>query len=308
MLARMPAGLQAFLFIFLLGAVLRATGTLGKSHADRLAVIVFSVTLPATILVSLDGAVFTASAWKLPLAACLITTTMVVCVWPVTRILQLPRPTQGGFLLSTGCINSIYFAYPVILATLGEAGLARAVLFDLGQTMLSLTGLYALAVLHGAPGRSDCTLVGRMLFSPPIWALGIVLLLKALSLHLPDWLRTLLVPLHFATTPLASLVLGLTISVAAIRGTWKLAALGVVTRMGGGFALGLGATALLDIGGLDQAVVLLVAGMPSAVMATIFAAETNLDEDLVATIVALSICVGVALLPWLPRLAAWLLG
>ncbi len=308
MLARMPAGLQAFVLIFLLGAALRATGVLGKPHADRLAAFVFSMTLPATILVSLDRAVFTASAWKLPLAACLITTTMVVCAWPLTRILQLPRPTQGGFLLATGCINSIYFAYPVIFATLGEAGLARAVLFDLGQTTLSLTGLYALAVWHGTPGRSDHTLIDRLLLSPPIWALGVMLVLKALSLHLPDWLRMFLVPLHLATTPLASLVLGLTISVVAVRRTWKLAALGVVIRMGGGFGLGLGVTALLGMGGLDQVVVLLIAGMPSAVMATIFAAETRLDEDLVATIVALSIGMGVALLPWLPQLAAWLLG
>jgi predicted permease len=52
--------------------------------------------------------------------------------------------------------------------------------------------------------------------------------------------------------------------------------------------------------------VLLIAGMPSAVMAVIFATEAKLDEDLVSSIVALSICLGVALLPWLPRLAALL--
>ena len=54
--------------------------------------------------------------------------------------------------------------------------------------------------------------------------------------------------------------------------------------------------------------VILVAGMPSAVTAVIFATETRLDEDLVASIVALSICVGVLLLPWLPRLAKVLTG
>jgi predicted permease len=48
--------------------------------------------------------------------------------------------------------------------------------------------------------------------------------------------------------------------------------------------------------------------MPSAVTAVIFAAETGLDEDLVASIVALSICFGVALLPWLPQLATLLAG
>jgi malate permease and related proteins len=48
--------------------------------------------------------------------------------------------------------------------------------------------------------------------------------------------------------------------------------------------------------------------MPSAVMAVIFATEAKLDEDLVSSIVALSICLGVALLPWLPRLAALLMN
>jgi predicted permease len=48
--------------------------------------------------------------------------------------------------------------------------------------------------------------------------------------------------------------------------------------------------------------------MPSAVSSVVFAAETRLDEELVASIVALSICLAVVMLPWLPRLAAMLLG
>ena len=69
----MPATLQAFIAIFLLGALLRSSGLLGKIHAERLAFVVFSISLPATILVSLDRVVFAPTAWKLPLAACLVT-------------------------------------------------------------------------------------------------------------------------------------------------------------------------------------------------------------------------------------------
>jgi predicted permease len=60
--------------------------------------------------------------------------------------------------------------------------------------------------------------------------------------------------------------------------------------------------------GVERAVVVLVAGMPSAVTAVIFAAEAALDEELVASIVALSVGAGVALLPWLPQFARWLMG
>jgi len=56
--------------------------------------------------------------------------------------------------------------------------------------------------------------------------------------------------------------------------------------MGGGLLLGLSAVFLLNLTGLERAIVILVSAMPSAVNSVIFATETHLDEDLVASIVA----------------------
>jgi malate permease and related proteins len=302
----MPPPLQIFIAIFIVGALLRSFGVLNKTHAERLASVVFSISLPATILVSLDRVPFAPTAWKLPLAACLVTLLLLLCSWQLARPLHLSRQTQGGFLLATSCINSVYFAYPVVLATLGEEGLAQAILFDLGQTTLTLTVLYALAVWHGAASPSARSPLSRFLSSPPLWALAFILLLKLSGSHLPSWFRDLLTPLHLTTTPLASLVLGLSISFDAVRRTWRLTFLGVLVRMGGGLLLGFAATFLLDLTGLERTVVILVSAMPSAVTAVIFATEARLDEDLVASIVALSICTGVAILPSLPHLVSFL--
>ncbi|MFO0706376.1 MAG: AEC family transporter [Nitrospira sp.] len=304
----MPSSLHVFLVLFVVGASLRLFGVLRKQHAERLGTFVFSVTLPATIVVSLDRVAFSPTAWKIPLSACLITIPLVLIAWTVSRALRLDRPTQGGLLLAVGCINSIYFAYPVALATFGEAGLAQAILFDLGQTTLTLTVLYPMALWHGTQGSSHRTALRRLLTSPPLWVLIAILTVKAAGLHVPEWLRTVLTPVHLLTIPLASLVLGLSISVHAVRTTWRLTALGVGLRMAGGLFLGWIVTLFLGLTGLERASVLLIAGMPSAVMAVIFATEAKLDEDLVASIVALSICLGMALLPWLPQLAAALLG
>jgi len=303
----MPATLQAFIAIFLLGALLRSSSLLGKLHAERLASVVFSISLPATILVSLDRMVFAPTAWKLPLAACLVTLSMLLCSWPVTHLLHLSRATRGGFLLGTGCINSVYFAYPVVLATLGDKGLAQAILFDLGQTTLTLTVIYALAVWHGAKNATARSAMLRFVSAPPLWALCLSLLLTLLGLHLPGWLREALIPIHLTTTPLASLVLGLSISFSAVRRTWALALLGVGMRMIGGLLLGFAVAYGLGLAGMERTIVILIAAMPSAVTAVIFATDAGLDEDLVTSIVALSICVGVALLPWLPQLVWQLL-
>jgi hypothetical protein len=300
--------LSLFLLLFVIGAGLRLFGLLGKRHAERLGTFVFSITLPATILVSLDRVTFSPAAWKLPLAAWLVTVPIASIAWLLARFLALERPTQGGFALAVGSINSIYFAFPVMLATFGEEGLARAVLFDLGQTTLTLTVLYPMALRHGTGGASSIRTLRRLVASPPLWALTAIVSMKVSGLHLPDGLRSILTPVHWLTIPLASLVLGLSISIHALRKTWPLTSLGVALRMGGGLLIGWAVAALLGLTGLERASVLLIAGMPSAVMAVIFATEAGLDEDLVASIVASSICLGVALLPWLPTLARMLVG
>jgi predicted permease len=302
----MPQSLVAFVILFTGAALLRGFALLDRSHAERLASFVFSISLPATILVSLDAIQFAHTAWKLPLAAALVTLPLLLLVWPLTHTLHLPRPTRGGFLLGAGCINSVYFAYPVILATLGEAGLAQAILFDLGQTTLTLTVLYGLALWHGTASTHGPSAMKRFLTAPPLWSLAVVLVLKLFGLGLPSWLREVLVPLHMTTTPLASLVLGLSMSWSG-RNTFGLAALGALVRMGGGLLLGIAAADVLHLVGVERTVVILVAGMPSAVTALIFAAEAGLDEDLVASIVALSVAVGIGLLPWLPQFADWLM-
>ncbi len=304
--AVMPPSLIAFIVLFLGAALLRALRLLDRSHAERLAAVVFSVSLPATILVSLDAIQFTHAAWKLPLAACLVTLPMLVIAWQLSQFLHLPPLTRGSFLLGTGCINSIYFAYPVILATLGDAGLAQAILFDLGQTTLTLTLLYSLALMHGTAATHAGSAMRRFLTAPPLWALTGIMVLKLFGWRLPFSLRELLVPVHLTTTPLASLVLGLSISFSS-RGKLGVAVLGVLVRMGVGVLLGCAAAGILNLAGVERVVVILVAGMPSAVTAVIFAAEAGLDEELVASIVALSVGTGVALLPWLPPFAGWLM-
>ncbi|HKN86350.1 MAG TPA: AEC family transporter [Nitrospiraceae bacterium] len=304
----MPATLQAFLIIFLVSAFLRSSGVLTKSHAEQLTTLVFSLSLPATILVSLNQITFDAAAWKMPFAACLVTLGVLASSWFLGRLLHLPLTTQGSFLVGTGCINSVYFAYPVTLATFGEEGLIQAVLFDLGQTSLTLTLIYGIALRHGRSSPTARLPVARFLSAPPLWALCIILGLKAIGLGLPSWLQFVLTPIHLTTAPLASVVLGLSISLPAMRAQFPLAMLGVIVRMGGGLLFGLTAVFLLELTGVQRATLLLIAAMPSAVSAVIYATETDLDQDLVASIVAISICIGFAFLPFLPRLTVLLSG
>lgn len=300
--------LQAFTAIFVTGALLRTFGILTKTHAQLLATIVFTVSLPATIIVSLDLITLHATFWKLPVAALLVLLFLLPCSWSIARFLKLSRPAQGSFLVATGLINTVYFGYPVMLATFGERGLGLAVLFDLGLSLLTFTVIYGIAVWHGSVSASARPATVRFFSAPPLWALGGMLVLKLVGASLPAWLHDALTPLHLTTTPLASLVLGLSINAAAVRQTLPLALLGVVVRMGGGLLAGFAAVVLLSLTNLERAIVILSAALPAAVNSVIFATEERLDEELAAAIVALSICLGIAFLPFLPQLSSLLRG
>src|SRR3954453_7701758 len=100
----MSPPLIAFIVLFLAGAALRSTAVLTKAHAEKLASFVFSISLPATILVSLDRMPITVTAWKLPMAAWLVTLPLVLAAWQLSRTLHISRPTTGGLLLGAGCI------------------------------------------------------------------------------------------------------------------------------------------------------------------------------------------------------------
>lgn len=132
--------------------------------------------------------------------------------------------------------------------------------------------------------------------------------LKLAGASLPTLIHQVLTPLHLTTAPLASLVLGLSIDLAALRRNLALASLAVLLRMIGGFLLGLAAVSLLNLTGLERTVVLLSSAMPAGLNSVLFATEERLDPDLAAAIVVLSICLGMGLLPFLPQFSSYLMS
>ena len=295
-----PTTLLAFILIFIAGTLLRSCAVLTKKHADFVARFVFSISLPATILVSLDRVDLDASSWKLPAAAAFVVLPLLCVAWGIARLLHLPRPSRGAFIVSSGIMNMAFFAYPVILATFGSEGLARALLFDVGHGVLVFTIVYAVAIGHGAQTLSPSSALLRFVSAPPLWAVSFMVMMKLIGATLPVPIHQALTPIHWTTTPLASLMLGLSLDVNTIRGRLIPALTGTALRMGGGFLLGNLASDILGLSHLERAIVMISAAMPAGLNAVIFSTEERLDVDLAAAIVALSICVGIALLPILP--------
>lgn len=300
----MPPQLLAMLLIALLGAGLRRADLLTRSHLERLVHLVFRFSLPATILVSIDRLTLAPDLWRLPLTAWLVILSLLPCAWLLSRGLALPRAATGTLLVGTSVMNMAFFAYAVVLSVFGEAGLGRALFFDLGHGLLVFTLIYGIAVQFGGRASSPRAALGRFLSSPPLWAIILGTLLRASDLHLPEWGHRLLVPLHLTTMPLASLILGLSIDMHTLSQRVTIAAPAVLLRMGGGGVVGWWWSGLVGLSDLDRTIVTLSAAMPVGLNTLVFAAEEELDQALAAAMVTLSICIGLLILPALP----WLLG
>jgi predicted permease len=290
------------MLVAFLGATLRWLGLLGRTHVERIVQILFRISLPATIMVSVDRLVFDPALWRLPIAAALIILSLLPCAWLLGKWLHLPLPSRGTLMVGTSIMNLAFFGYAVMLGLFGHAGLARAVLFDVGHGLVVFTLVYGVAVACGSRTASRRDALKRFLCSPPLWAICGICLLRAAGLQLPEPVHALLTPIHLTTMPLASLVLGLSIDVSAIARQSLVAGAAVLLRMAGGGTIGWMWATALGLSDLDRAVVAMSAAMPVGVNTLVFAAEQELDEGLAATMIALSIAVGLVCLPLLPWL------
>jgi predicted permease len=290
------------LLVALLGAMLRWLGMLNRMHAERVVQVLFRISLPATILVSVDRLVFDAGLWRLPVAAALIILSLLPCSWLLAQWLRLPRSSRGTLLVGTSVMNLAFFGYGVMLGLFGQAGLARAIFFDLGHGLLVFTLVYAVAVFYGSRKGSRKEALKQFIMSPPLWAICGIGLLRGAGLHLPDVIHILLVPVHLTTMPLASLLLGLSIDTTALSRQGIAAATAVLLRMVGGGMIGWIWATGLGLSDLDRLVVTTCAAMPVGINTLVFATEQELDQPLAATMITLSIALGLLCLPILPWL------
>lgn len=279
---------------FGIGLLLKTTGFAGLEHARFLLKLVFFVTLPALVLLIIARTPITAGKAALPLANIAINLCCMALTLLAARIHAVERRTLGSMLVSTMIINNA-FMFPFILAGLGEAAFADAVLFDFGNAVMTATFTYALAFRYGDHRATARDMLQKIVQSPLVWAIAIALCLNLGGAALPGLATGMLDPLGRMTAPLLLMSLGLYFSP-------RMANLGLVStvvliRMGFGLAAGIGLAHLFGLEGTARVVTVLCAAAPVGFNALTFAALAKLDTDLAASAVSLSAALGLVYIP-----------
>lgn len=282
------------LLLFFLGMVLRRLGLLGKAGADGVLRLVAYVGIPALTLVSIARAELRADFALLPLAAVLTVLVTSAVAWGVGRLLQLARPTLGVFVIGPSIMN-LAAEYPFVLAAWGQEGFAQFIFLDLGNAMVVLTYLYALAAWFGGHGRDRREILKRIAVFPPIWALGLAIALNLggieLNAVIADWLYAIG---NFAVK-LVMVALGVYFEPRRIRSAVIL--FPIVLRVVLGLVLAYAWIELLELDGLARTLVLFGAVAPVGFNTLVFASLEKLDEEFAASIVSLSLLLALLYLP-----------
>lgn len=286
---------------FFTGIVVKKLKLLSKEDAPVLLRFVLSVSLPALTIVSVTRVKLSADVAFIPLAAMIV----VFCIYFISsfagKLLRLPRSTFGSFLVGTMIMNSA-FALPFFAAAHGAEGMARASVFDIGNTFLIFTFIYYNAIKYGDNPHTDRINWGKFLRLPPLWGLIIAMLFKVLRLDIPAVGVNFLNLIGQPTIPLVMISLGLYFEPRLQN--LKTALLAVFIRMGIGLALGYGLALLFGLTGVTRSVVVVCSALPIGFNTLIFANLENMDREFAATEVSISIMIALFYIPWL----IWLLG
>ncbi len=282
------------ILIFLTGYISRKIGLFSQQDADLFLKVVFYISLPALILLSVTKIELSPDFIYLPLISVLIILTTFSISYVSGWLFRLPKSVLGVFLTGTMIMN-IGFVLPFFIAAYGEEGLARASLFDFGNGLLTFTFVYYFACRYGDNSKDSRTMIGKFVLAPPIWALLAAIILNLSNQPMPTILGNFFQTVGSLTIPLVMLSLGLYFKPTIVR-LFPLSA-AIIIRMLVGLALGFIFVGLFNLEGLNRLIVIISSAAPIGYNTLTFSSIENLDKEFAASLVSFSILIGIISVP-----------
>lgn len=282
------------IFIFVLGFILKLLGVLKSDHGDVFMKVVFYLSLPALVILSLTRVELVGEFAWLPVISFSVIMTQFGVSYLAGRFMKLDRKTHGVLLAGTMIMN-IGFALPFVIAAYGDEGLALLSMFDVSNAILAFTLVYYIAARYGEDGRSNKGMLKKFLYNPPIWALITGIILNLTDTEIPPMPAHLLQILGDLTIPLIMIALGIFFNLKLIKPTPVFA--GIFIRIVLGFAIGWTFCYALGFEGLIKTIVLIGSSAPVGFNSIIFASMEKLDKEYAASMVSFGILVGLVVIP-----------
>ena len=292
---------------FLLSLTIIIIGYLSKKYhlvkeedGDGISRIIFSITLPALIIITFSTINVTQSLIILPFIV-IVFSCFVAFFGNFVFRKETPRNKAALSMTSVG-FNIGLFAYPLVEALWGKEGLKYFGMLDMGNALI----IYGLCYFLGSFYTSNDgkinpkELLKKMCRSVPMLTYILTLLLNFFHLKYPDFVMNLAGALSKANMPLSLLVLGIFLSFDLEKSHWMSILKSLLLRYGAGLFVGILLYFILPFEPLFRNTVLIGLILPISMSTTTYSVEFDLDKKLVGTLTNLTIIISFILM--------WVLG
>lgn len=203
-----------------------------------------------------------------------------------SKILGHAPEQRCATALAVSMSNGGNMGLPVAALAFDDAGFEVAIVLFVVSVMLAGTGGVAFASLAGGSGIANAW--SAPLKVPSVWAAAGGLAVGFADLELPTAITASTQTLGQASIPIMLIVLGLHIRRPVQTAVGADLVLAVVLRLAGSPLMAWLATLVVGVDGVAQRTTVVLGGMPTAVIATIYATEYNARPAFVTRVVVVS--------------------
>jgi len=283
--------LEALATIFIImgiGVLARSIGTVREADYKTLNSVIYYITLPALIFISLyDAGAAVFSDMNLIGANASALIAMMFLVLGASRLLRIPNKLMGILFLTSFFGNIVYMGYPLVELNFGPEGVPIVVVIATVYNLIVFS--IGLAVLQYCSNNINLSEIpSHLIRNPLLLSSAAGLLYIYFSLPLPSVFDQSLRLLAHVTAPLALFSLGVFMYGRNPLANLKLNALIAFLKMAFFPALFMLIAGHFDLTGLAYEVSLLEAAMPLAVTNFILADKYQLDPGIVSSAIVLT--------------------
>lgn len=205
--------------------------------------------------------------------------------WIVARMMHLEPRTASAFVISAGLINTGNYGIPLSRFAFGPEGEDPAIVYFVVSIVIANTlGVY-LASSGTAPTRQA---IGNAFKVPLPYAALVGLIINVTNATMPVPIERSVSLLSDAAIPVMLVVLGMQLSRSSVRGKLRTIITATGLRLVASPLIAVVLALIFGVTGLERQVTITQAGMPTAVMSAVLAAEFGSDSELVTAVIAVS--------------------
>jgi predicted permease len=286
---------SVFLLLFA-GYGAKKIGILRPQDAGVMNTVVVYIMMPAFIFLAIYHQPHDASVAKVPVVGFMVILAVLGLTYAIGRLMKLDRATLGGMIIAAGFGNTGFLGYPVVQAAFhGKSGaLVTAALYDNLAMSLPLNILGVMIIAAFAGERVEKKRFLKVLTLPALWAIPIALWIP---INVPQPVMVAIERIAGGTVPLVMISIGLSISSRSLKGLAVPTLVTSLLKIAVLPALTFFAAKAFGLIGVTHNVTVLEAGMPTAAMSCVIAAEFGGNERFVVGVLFLTTLLSIVTIP-----------